>query len=131
MQAQFRADLRKPGGPGRTGITTGRSGTGGTGSTTKRVVLQAPGLENRPRLSDLLLGEAEKKADSILAQLRRSREQQMARSKAVARADAVRREKIKEFEERKPVPVPAEAGWSRQNRRRRPFQKRRGSISIR
>ena len=101
MQAQFQADLRKPGGPGGTGITTGRSDTGGTGSTTKRVVLQTPGLENRPRLSDLLLGDAEKRADSILAQLRRSRELEVARAKAMAKADAVRVQKMKEFEERK------------------------------
>ena len=64
---------------------------GGTGGKTARLVPQAPGLENKPRLSDLLLGDAEKKADSILAQLRRSREQEVARAKAMARADAARR----------------------------------------
>ena len=87
QHAQFRADLREMFAKEKREL----GDPGGTGGKTARLVPQAPGLENKPRLSDLLLGDAEKKADGMLAQLRRSREQEVARAKAMARADAARR----------------------------------------
>ena len=108
QHAQFRADLREMFAKEKR-ERLGMKESIGTGVKTTRLVLQAPGLENKPRLSDLLLGDAEKKADGILTQLRRSREQEVARVKAIAKADAVRREKMKEFEERK-KPVPGLGG---------------------
>ena len=91
MRARFKADLREMFAKEKRARLGLREGSVGTGVKTTRWVLQAPGLEKKPRLSDLLLGDAEKKADGMLAQLRRSREQEVARAKAMARADAAHR----------------------------------------
>lgn len=90
QQAKFQADLREMFAKEKR-ERLGMKGSVGTGGKTARLVVQAPGLENRPRLSDLLLGDADKRADGILTQLRRSRELAVARAKAMARADAARR----------------------------------------
>ena len=74
MRARFKADLREMFAREKRARLGLREGSVGTGVKTTRWVLQAPGLENKPRLSDLLLGDAQKKADGILAQLRGSRE---------------------------------------------------------